>query len=197
MQRRTLGILLAGGLAAPSVARAQGWTPMFNGRDFEGWNRLGNANWRMEGAEVVADRGSGFLVSQRSYGDFEMRCDFYAEPRTNSGIFIRASDPNRIAAATSYEVNIWDERPEQRYGTGAIVDVAPVNPMPRAGNRWNTLVISARGDALSVVLNGQRTVDNVRDARFASGPIALQHAAGVNNDDTGVIRFRGVEIRTL
>ncbi len=75
------------------------------------------------------------------------------------------------------------------------MDVAPVDPMPRAGNRWNDLAITARGDALSVVLNGQRTVDNVRDARFREGPFALQHGAGVGGDDRGVVRFRRVDIR--
>jgi hypothetical protein len=28
-------------------------------------------------------------------------------------------------------VNIWDTRPDPSYGTGAIVDVAKVDPMPK------------------------------------------------------------------
>ena len=41
-----------------------------------------------------------------------------------------------VSTSNAYEVNIWDERPEQRYGTGAIVDIAAVDPMPKAGGRW-------------------------------------------------------------
>ena len=62
-------------------------------------------------------------------------------------------------------------------------------PGPKAADRWNTFEISARGDRLVVVFNGQQTVD-VRDTKYRSGPIALQSAGGT-------IRFRKVLIRTL
>jgi hypothetical protein len=99
-------------------------------------------------------------------------------------------------------VNIWDERPEPKYGTGAIVDVAAVDPMPKAGGRWNVFEVTARGDRFTVVLNGQKTVDGARDAKHATGRIALQHGAGVKDangvaNDRGVVRFRKVEIRRL
>ncbi len=193
IHRRTLALGL---LAAPALHAQGAWTPLFNGRDMEGFTQVGDANWRVEDGALVADRGNGFLLTTRSFADFDLRAEVFLDERTNSGIFIRISDPARIGAATSYEVNLWDQRPEQRYGTGAIVDIAAVDPMPRAGGRWNTLEISARGEAMSVTLNGQRTVDGVRHARFRDGPLALQHGMGVNNDDTGVVRFRRVEVRT-
>ncbi len=209
MKRRSLNLglaLLAGtaGLARwqPAAAQAGNWTALFNGRDFTGFDRLGEANWRVEDGMLVADRGNGFLVTQAAYGDFQLRAEVWVDASTNSGIFIRATNPTTISATSSYEVNIWDERPDPTYGTGAIVDVAAVNPMPRAGGRWNLLEITARGDSLSVTLNGQKTVDGVRNSRHASGRIALQHGAGVKDDkgvvnDRGVVRFRKVEIMTL
>jgi hypothetical protein len=206
MQRRTVMSALAGsaGLVAlgrPALAQAA-WTPLFNGRDFEGWDRIGDANWRVEDGALVADRGNGFLVTRGDHGDFELRTEFWADAHTNSGIYIRCTVPANVSTANSYEVNIWDERPEPRYGTGAIVDLAPVNPMPRAGGRWNTLDITARGDSLSVVLNGQRTVDGVRDQRYRSGRIALQRGLGARDaqgvpNPVGVVRFRRVEIMPL
>ena len=74
--------------------------------------------------------------------------------------------------------------------------------MPKAGGRWNMLEITAQGDAFTVVLNGQKTVDGARDTKHPSGPIALQHGAGLRDDkgvpnDRGVVRFRKVEIRPL
>lgn len=208
MDRRSFHLavpaLLASGLAraqsgAQSGAQA---TALFNGRDFDGWDQIGNANWRVEDGALVADRGNGFLVSRASYADFNLVSEVWVDTATNSGIFIRATNPGTVNAGNSYEVNLWDERPEPRYGTGAIVDLAAVDPMPRAGGRWNTLDITARGDTLSVVLNGQRTVDGVKDARFPTGRIALQHGPGVPFpggavNDRGVVRFRKVELRTL
>ncbi len=208
MKRRTLHLALAGlagaaGLSPSRHGRAQGgggWKPPFNGRDLEGWDRIGNANWRVEEGMIVADRGTGFLVTPDNHADFQLRVEFWVEAATNSGIFIRASDPTRVTAANAYEVNIWDERPEQKYGTGAIVDVAAVDPMPKAGGRWNLYEITAKGDVLTVVLNGQTTVNGVRDARYPTGRIALQHAPGVRDangvpNDRGVLRIRKVEIR--
>lgn len=207
MRRRfvTLALpLLAGsaGLAAGRRARGQGagWIGLFNGRDIADWDRIGNANWRVEDGAIVADRGNGMLVTRQGYGDFELRVEFWADTATNSGVFLRATDPATITSANAYEVNVWDERPEPKFGTGAIVDVAAVNPMPRAGGRWNLFEITARGSSLSVVLNGQRTVDAVRDGRHAAGRIALQHGDGVKDaagvaNDRGVVRFRAVEIR--
>ncbi|WP_198373099.1 3-keto-disaccharide hydrolase [Roseomonas rosulenta] len=204
MKRRSLASLLAGtaglvALRAPALAQAAAWVPLFNGRDSTNWDRSGTANWRVEDGALVADRGNGFLVSQRDYRDFQLRAEFFVDTSTNSGIFIRSTDPSNIGTANAYEVNIWDERPVQRYGTGAIVDIAAVDPMPRAGGRWNLFEITAAGDAFTVVLNGQKTADAVRDARFATGRIALQHGAGAPGpggavNDTGVVRFRKVEI---
>jgi hypothetical protein len=173
------------------------WTNMIDG-SMSQFDKVGDANWRMEGGTIVADKGTGFLYSKKSYGDFEIRVEFYAESDSNSGIFLRCQDTKDIVgngAKNSYEVNIWDDRPKQEHATGAIVDVAAVNPVPRAGGKWNTFHITAKGDHFVVVMNGTKTVD-VHDGRHKRGPFALQHAPGVKGD-TMPIKFRKVEIREL
>src|SRR5687768_16832823 len=122
-----------------------------NPKTLDNWNRIGDANWRAEHGAIVADKGKGgHLVSKNSYKDFQIRAEFWADHNTNSGIFIRLSDPNKIGASNSYEVNIYDQRPEPAYGTGAIVDFAKVDPMPKAGGRWNTFLITAQGARVTV-----------------------------------------------
>jgi Domain of Unknown Function (DUF1080) len=159
------------------------------------FNVLGDANWRMVDGALQADKGAGFLVSKESYGDFEIRAEFWADENANSGIFIRMSDVKTVTAANSYEVNIYDKRPDPLYGTGAIVDIAKVSPMPKAAGKWNVFEITAKGNQLVVKLNGVQTVD-VRDSKFARGPLALQYAPGVVKD-SGTIKFRKVQIRAL
>ena len=73
--------------------------------------------------------------SARFAREHTLRAEFWADHTTNSGIFIRVSNPPKIEAVSSYEVNIFDQRPDPVYGTGAIVDVAKVVPMPK-GRRW-------------------------------------------------------------
>ena len=178
-----------------------GWKPLFNGANLESFNRVGDANWRIDGQVVVADRGSGFLVTKEEFGDFSFRAEFYAEADTNSGIFIRCTDKQKLDSKVCYEVNIWDDRPEKDYATGAIVGVAKVDPMPKSVGQWNVYEITAKGDTFTVVLNGKKTVEG-KDNKHAKGLIALQHglgnkdAAGVANDK-GVIKFRKVEIKAL
>ena len=178
---------------------SKGWVTLIDGeKGLENWDRLGGANWRAEGGAIVADssttKGSSFLVTKNSYKDFEIRAEFWAESSTNSGIFIRCADPNKIGAANAYEVNIWDTRPDPSYGTAAIVDVAKV-PVPivyKAGGKWNTFEIKAKGPELTVVFNGVLTV-NVQNSKFAEGPFALQYSTVGG----GPIKWRKVQVRLL
>jgi hypothetical protein len=173
-----------------------GWTTLVDDKGGQAnFNVLGDANWRMVDGALQADKGSGFLVSKVSYGDFEIRAEFWADDNANSGIFIRMSDLKTVTAANSYEVNIYDKRPDPLYGTGAIVDIAKVSPMPKAAGKWNVFEITAKGNQLIVKLNGVQTVD-VRDSKFARGPLALQYAPGVVKD-SGTIKFRKVLIRAI
>ena len=175
-----------------------GWTTLIDGtKGLENFNQIGDANWRAEDGAIVADKGKGgYLVSKSSYKDFQIRAEFWADHTTNSGIFLRAADPSKIGAVSAYEVNIFDQRPEPKYGTGAIVDVAAVSPMPKAGGKWNTYEITARGTNLVVVLNGQKTVD-VNDSKHAQGPFALQFGNGAKDAPGGAIKWRKVEIKPL
>jgi hypothetical protein len=185
-----LGLTLAvAALPAPTTAQAAGWTTLFDGSSLDGWNPIGNANWQLGDGAVSATSGSGFLVSQRSYGDFELTLDFWVDEPANSGVFIRCSDPQNVVDTNCYEVNIYDTRADQTYRTGGIVHIAAPTSVINTGGKWNSYTIRAQGDRLVVVLNGTQTVD-VRDSQFARGPIALQYGAGT-------VGFRNVRIRTL
>ncbi len=177
-----------------------GWITLIDGdKGLESWNRIGDANWRAEGRAIVADKGKGgYLVSKNAYKDFEIYAEFWANSDTNSGIFIRASDPNKIGASNAYEVNIWDIRPDPTYATGAIVDFAavPVPTVHKAGGRWNTYEITAKGTELTVKLNGQVTA-RTQNSKFSSGPLALQYGAGVKGATGGPIKWRKVQIKPL
>jgi hypothetical protein len=198
----TVGLLVIGltvlGCETMSGLIGGGWTTLIDGtKGLENWNRVGDANWRPEDGAIVADKGKGgFLVSKKSYKDFQIRAEFWADHTTNSGIFIRCADPNKIAAATSYEVNIFDQRPDPSYGTGGIVDVAKISTMPKAGGKWNTYEITAKGSQLTVVLNGIQTV-NIQHSKFTQGPFALQFGNLPKDAPGGAIKWRKVQIKEL
>lgn len=185
---------VAGGLAACASPGAGGWVTLVDGarmNSFDGWTAIGTGNWSFEGGTLQGKAGNmGYLLTKDAYTDFELRAEFWADPDANSGLFLRCQDRSRVTADNSYEVNIFDKRPDPTYGTAAIVNIAKVaQPYPQAANRWNTFDVTARADRLVVVFNGQQTVD-VRDGKHKSGPLALQSAGGT-------IRFRSVQIRPL
>jgi hypothetical protein len=198
MTRRSaisMGLLLAASAmlwqAHDALGQQSGWKVLFDGSNANNFEPIGNANWRMlEGGILQADVGSGFLVTKEEYGDFELRAEFWVDATANSGVFIRATDPAKVTGTNAYEVNIFDTRPDPSFGTGAIVGVAKVSPMPRAADRWNTYEITAKGGEFTVILNGIKTVDGAKDSKHAKGRIALQYGGGI-------VRFRKVEIRPL
>lgn len=183
-----LAALAAVALVAPANAQTE-FESLFDGTSLAGWTTVGEAGWSVADGAVSAGAGPTiFLVSNGSYRDFELRIEFWVSDEANSGVFIRCASRTEISATDCYEVNIYDTRPDPTYGTGAIVNLAAVSPMPKAGGHWNTMVITAREDMFSVTLNGRTTVEGARDAAHREGPFALQRAAGV-------VRFRKVEIR--
>jgi hypothetical protein len=131
-----------------------------------------------------------YLVSKSSYKDFQIHAEFWVDEEANSGIFIRCEQAEKIDGKICYEVNIYDKRPDPSYGTGAIVDAAKVDPMPKAAGKWNTYEITAQGPHLTVVLNGEKTADVQDSKHLNAGPICLQYGSGV-------VKFRKVQIKPL
>jgi len=182
-----------------TMSSDSGWVTLIdNGKGIENFNAIGDANWRVQDGALVADKGKGgHLVSKNSYKNFQIRAEFWAETNTNSGIFIRATDPNKITATNAYEVNIYDLRPGQEFATGGIVNFGRI-PVPnkyQAAGKWNTFLITAKDTNLIVELNGVQTV-NIYDSKFASGPFTLQFG-NHGKEPGGAIKWRKVQVKPL
>jgi hypothetical protein len=199
-------LVLAGGFAGAALLALQavppaqsqtgeGWVTLVDGKTMGDWDKAGlEANWRIEDGALVADKkmgaqGTSHLVTKQKYKDHMIYAEFWASDDANSGIFVRCSDPKKPGATSCYEVNIYDTRKDPTYGTGAIVNFAEVNPMPKAGGKWNTFEITAKGRQITVVLNGQKTAD-LHNGLFAEGPFTLQYGAGV-------VKWRKVAVKPL
>jgi hypothetical protein len=188
--------LLVSAFAVAGSAQGQsgsGWTQLFDGKTLGDWDRTGETNWRVEDGAIVADKkpekGTAHLVTKNKYKDFQIYAEFWASDDANSGIFIRCTEPKNPGAKTCYEVNIFDQRKDPTYGTGSIVYFTEVNPMPKAGGKWNTFEITAKGRHITVMLNGQKTAD-LHNGMFEEGPFTLQYGSGV-------IKFRKVAVKPL
>jgi hypothetical protein len=203
MKRIAYGVLaaLATALAgcsamSPTSASSQAaWTVLLDGaKGFdENWTRIGAANWRIVDGVAQADSGekgkNSFLMSKQAYGDFVLRAQFWVSDDANSGIYMRCPDLNDITDRNCTEANIFDQRPDPTYGTGAITHLSAIKDMPKAGGKWNTFEITAQGPRIVVVMNGVKTGETDK-AHALRGNIGLQWAQGV-------VKFRKVEIKPL
>jgi hypothetical protein len=182
-----------------SMSPGEGWVTLIDGNDgMDNWGVSGRAaNWRAEGGAIQADKFASegkvasVLVSKRSFKDFELRVEFWAGDDTNSGVYLRAPNPDQVNTASgAYEVQIWDKNPNPKYATGSLVNVAAVEPIYKAANKWNTFEIVAKGTQITVKMNGVVTA-SIQDAKNTQdGRLGLQF-------NGGPIKFRKLMVKPL
>jgi len=86
-------------------------------------------------------------------------------------------------------VQIWRQQPAG-YNTGAIVGTAKTaRDFPFKPDQWNRFQVTAEGNHLVVMLNGETTLD-ISDAKFPEGHLRLQY-------QQFPMAFRNIKIRPL
>jgi len=206
-----LGLLLCSCGSAPESSGA-GWTPLFNGKDLDGWETNGSAVWRVEdgvisGGQDGDPKRAGTLATKAMYQDFELSLEFLLDEhgKYNSGIYIR-NDPGSTGQAT-YQINIGRGAAGEYCG-GVVIrknkgiewlskgDEKDEIRKPRA---WNTMRVLAKGPHLVVDLNGVTIVDVVDPApparNLQKGVISLQTYGAEGH--AGFVKFRNLKIREL
>jgi hypothetical protein len=194
-----LGFVLS---AAALPAAAEGkWVRLFNGRDLAGWKAHGAERWVVEGGEILGEtltKEYGYLATEKSYRDFELKVRFKAEGAGNSGVFYHSSLSGVEISGVQAEV---DPRPGMH--TGGLYEAAGrgwlIKPAPAAEKAlriggWNDLRVVVRGAHVRTWVNGVPAVDHVDPApKYVDGVIALQlHSGG-----EGRMRFKDIVIREI
>lgn len=145
----------------------------------------GSSHWEaVNGLLTACGEPAGYLNSDQSYKNFVLSLEFNTSQDANSGVYVRSPKE-----AGGYEVQIWRQQPAG-YNTGSIVGTAKTaRDYAFKADQWNQLQITADGDHIVVVLNGETTLDT-RDAKFPDGHIRLQY-------QQFPIAFRNMKIRAL
>jgi hypothetical protein len=169
----------------PGVLPAVGSTPKPCVAGLQSPVPAGASHWEVvDGLLTACGEPAGYLTSDRSYRNFVLSIEFRAGEEANSGVFVRSPKESG-----GYEVQIWKQQPAG-YNTGAIVGTAKTaRDYMFKPDQWNHLQITADGDHIIVVLNGETTLD-IRDAKFPEGNIRLQY-------QQFPIAFRNIKIRPL
>src|SRR5581483_9409883 len=109
----------------------EGFTPLFNGKDPTGWTATGKKEvWGAEnGVLYVSGGGGGWLMTDKEYGDFELRLEYKMPKGGNSGVGLRSplkGDP----AYVGMEIQLiddegWPGKLQAWQHTGSIYNVVP------------------------------------------------------------------------
>src|SRR5262245_10423319 len=95
-----------------SCFAADNWTPLFNGKDLEGWEAVDGpmSSWKVEdGVLFCSGGGGGWLSTKKEYQNFEVELEFRVPAGGNSGVFLRAPHQGNPAFA-GMEVQLLDDR---------------------------------------------------------------------------------------
>ncbi len=193
-------LLFALALTLPLLAPAagppggdQGWIPLFNGRDLDGWTRQGTARFLVEDGCLVGtqtDGRGGDLFTERVFGDFELRFTYRVVWPANSGVWFRDKyqfDILKYAKPVAFSGSL--------YCPGKLFVTANRDETLENRDGWNEGRIRAEGDHIVLHLNG-RKVGDCRDTTFASGRIGIQVHAGDKMKGMK-IAFRKIELRPI
>jgi hypothetical protein len=189
------------------AADADGWIPLFNGKDLDGWDGDPEV-WRVENGYISgkADKiaRNTFLIHRRPFSDFVLEAKvrmIKAGPFPNSGIQYRSvvADPKQWIVH-GYQADVgdtfWGALYEEKGKRGLILKGRPEVQQAVKDDDWNLYVITARGTTLSHTLNGVDCGsfdDPDEKARRLEGIIAFQyHAPGQFE-----VRFKDVRIKPL
>lgn len=155
-------------------------------------NSVAGAGWVLNDGviEANATEDMTFLTTDAVYDNFILTLEFYPVGGVNSGIFIRCLPGEEVSATNCYEINIYDDHPNQDNRTGAIPRRALPLEKIFTVDQWNTCEIIADDNEISVRMNNVVTAVYEGD-ELSSGYIALQRAVA----DT--IRFRNIRLEPL
>ena len=181
--------------------RADGFKPLFNGRDLSGWVEMG-----APGGFVVED-GTLFLKTphnypswlrtEEEYENFALKLEYRMSGWCETGVFLHAPLYGGLAES-GLRIHLRHDRVDEgSRSTGGIYDVAPPLTLAnKPANEWNALEVYLDWPILRVHLNGALVQDlnlELSDAlrwRARRGYIGL--------DDLNCrIRYRAIEIREL
>jgi HEAT repeat protein len=200
--------------ASPTLTereKAEGFVPLFNGRDLDGW--IGNlTGYRAEDGVMVFDPNAGDrsnIYTAKEYSDFTFRFEFQLTPGANSGVGIRAPREGD-AAYVGMEIQVLDDsapvyatlQPYQYHGSVYGVIPARRGALKPVGE-WNTEEIAIRRSHITVTVNGIVTVDGDLVETSTNGTVDKTPHPGLKRttgyigflSHDSVVRFRNIRIK--
>ncbi len=170
----------------------------------EGWQEDTPRLWTVRDG-VITGRHTGlkyndFLRTRRHYHDFILKLEFKLTNNTgNSGIQFRSKPVPGSHEVSGYQADIgadyWGALYDESRRNRVLVKPDPLMLEKTDRKGWNTYVITAHGNHITLELNGVRTVNYIEEEPGIErdGFIALQVHSGPGIE----VQFRNIQIAEL
>ena len=205
MSKTVISFLLLSSITFAQASKPPdpGWVPLFNGKDLNGWVKVGNEKWEVQD-ETIHGQGItkeyGYLRTERKFKDFHLSLRFKCEADGNSGVFFHTDfKPGTADVSQGLQFEIDRNLSHHTggiYGDGRqwIVWPSPENELVIRPHDWNEYLLKVEGNHYVARLNGILMVDFTDPTpKSFDGYIALQlHSGGEGN-----MRFKDIYIRDL
>jgi len=188
------------GLPAPELKRntPKAWTtptPLFNGKNLDGWEPIGdpaNSHWVVEDGLLVNKARGANLRTTRKFDDLKLHFEVNCPDDANSGFYLRG----RYEVQLEYEP-LEKNPPERRIGS-IYGRIAPKGDLPRTPGEWETFDVTLAGRTVTVIHNGHLTIDRQEIEGITGGALDADEAEPgpfyIQGDHTGGLKFRNITI---
>lgn len=193
--------------------RSEGWEPLFNGENLEGWTQKnGTASFAAEEGAVVGRTAVGspnsFLCTTNDYRNFELTFEVKVDDGLNSGVQIRSRSLPEYQSGRVHgpqvEIEALDDQGmgdagyiySEATGRNWLSTERVIQDAFKNGE-WNRYHVRAVGDRLQTWLNGTKIEDLTDPESFDSGFIGLQVHGIPQDQGPFEVRWRDIQIRTL
>jgi len=143
-----------------------GFTPIFNGKDFTGWAGPVQNYEVKDGALVCKPHKGGTIYTKEEYGDFIVRFDVKLPPGGNNGLAIRYPGSGDTAYVGMCELQVlenthprWAKLDPRQFHGSAYGMVPAHRGFQRPVGEWNYQKVTVKGSTIQVELNGTIILD--------------------------------------
>ena len=187
------------------------FVPLFDGKNLDGWkerqvHKGQEGRWSIENGILKAKAGSGWLGTEKQYGNFVLRVEWKIFENGNSGVFFRVPDTDFKGSPSDagFEIQILDDNGPAYKGklqpyqySGGLYHFQPVTKSVFKGaGEWNSYELTVKGDKISLIYNGEHVLDADISKNKDMQKRPKKGFIGLQNHGTPA-EFRKVEIKAL
>ena len=192
MKTKLILLITSALLGCATLAAADGWINMFDGKTLNGWKANQNPeSWTAKDGTIVGDGPASHLFwMERECENCEFKAEVKINHGGNSGMYFRTAFGPGFPKGYEAQVDNTHKDPKR---TGSLYNFVNITEQLIPDDTWWTQHIIADGNHIIIKVNDKTVVDFVDEKKtFTKGYLALQqHNAG------SVVEYRNLMMRPL